>query len=337
MNEQFKSNLIYKFWNGLKIRWKIISIILPTAIIPLVIIIVFSNIRIYNHLEKQGKNFYSTLITQVNKNIDLIYEQYGRTLANMMTISSVQAGLYAPPYKSKQQENDVKKSVMGDATTEGGFRSTAEEKIDGNVHIYELDRKSLLNGTDYTVHILNASVGVLDFNKLLNDPLYLEVKNNNKIRMIFGKLKPGVSSTPEYDARPTIILPYYQTPPEKETDTFTKFVVISLNNDFIPKFFEDMEPLRFGTLYILDRFDNIISLNHPSSDYYYDYDDIRKCYVLGEDDPNPEDEPMNFNDFKIINTDEKILEKEEVKNMLDSTEWGESTKIINFKGREYLA
>ena len=112
MEGQKKINLFSKLWNELKIGWKLLLIILPTAIIPLVIIVAFSGFRINKHLENQGRNFYSTLITQVKKNIDFTYEQYSRTLTNMMEISSVRMGLNAPPYTSKQQENDIKQSVM---------------------------------------------------------------------------------------------------------------------------------------------------------------------------------------------------------------------------------
>lgn len=352
MNGVDNSNLFIKFWNGLKIRWKLLLIILPTAIVPLVLVITYTSLRTYNHLENQSRTFYSTLITQVENNVDMIYEQYGRTLTNMMSISSVKAGLNAPPYNSKQQENEIKQSVMGDAITEGGFRNTAEEKIDGNVFIYELDRKSIINETEYTVHILNSSMGSLNFEKLINDPLFLSVKKNNKIKMIFGKFQPGVSSSTANDLKPIIILPYYQTPPENETDTFTKFVVVQLNEDFVNVTFENIDALKLGTLYILDRFNNIIAFSHPNSNDYYEYDFEKKNYVLGEDSAHPHDEVMNFYDYRLLNTDEKILKTKNVSFLLDSLTAEGVEKIVysedqtknifniknytNFKGKNYL-
>ncbi|HPY86823.1 MAG TPA: hypothetical protein PLG34_02435, partial [Spirochaetota bacterium] len=57
------------FWSYLKIRSKLIFIILPTAIIPLVVVVSFTSWRLYNHLEIQGRESYSTLIQQVSKNV----------------------------------------------------------------------------------------------------------------------------------------------------------------------------------------------------------------------------------------------------------------------------
>ena len=340
------------FWNALKIRWKLLFIILPTAIIPLVIVITFSTIRIYNHLENQGRTFYFTLLTQVKKNIDLLYQQYGRTLTNMMTISSVRAGLNAPPYRTKQEELNIKQMVMGDETTEGGFRNTAEEKIDGNVYLYEMDRKSLATETNYTVHILNAKIGELNYDKLINDPLFLLLKNNNKIKMIFGIFQKGVAQNQENEDKPVIILPYYQKPPEKDTDTFTKFVVVLLNKDFIPVFYQDIEALQFGTLYIMDRNNNIISYNHPGDQDFYDYDTTKKTYTLGNNLPIEEGELLTFSDYQMLNSDMDILKTKDVTKLLDLlTNEGvedmlysqdttvnifEKKNYITYKGRQYL-
>ena len=136
--------------------------------------------------------------------------------------------------------------------------------------------------------------------------------------MAFGKFQPGVSSTSDGDAKPVIILPYYQTPPEKESDTFTKFVVVMLNQDFIEVSFKDIDALKFGTLYILDRFNNVIDFNHPSrNDDYYEYSEAKRTYLLGDDEMNPKGEIMGFFDYKLLNTDIDILKNKTVISFLD--------------------
>jgi serine phosphatase RsbU (regulator of sigma subunit) len=325
-------------------------IILPTAILPLVIVISFSSIRIYNHLESQGRNFYFTLLSQVKKNIDFIYGQYGRTLTNMMNISSVKSGLNILQFNSKEEELSVKKSVMGDATTEGGFRNTAEEKIDGNVIIYELDKKSLIDNKDYTIHILNSQMGVPDLDKLLVDPLFLKVKKNNKIKMVFGKFQKGVINMSGGDDLPIIIFPYYQKPPENENDTFTKFVVVVLNSDFVDIFYKDIDALKLGTLYILDADNNIIARNHPSSDDELEFDYEKNQYIQTVEEKNSQF--MSFNDYKMLNINPDILNHPAVKNFLEEltpegynqilSEIGEGSTIfekknyISFGGKNFL-
>ena len=63
-----------------------------------------------------------------------------------------------------------------------------------------------------------------------------------------------------------MIYPYYAVPPENPEDTFSKFLLVSLNEGFLEQFYQDVAALQYGTLYILDTNNNIVSL--------YDYYDI---------------------------------------------------------------
>ncbi|HOV15657.1 MAG TPA: SpoIIE family protein phosphatase, partial [Spirochaetota bacterium] len=125
------------------------------------------------------------------------------------------------------------------------------------------------------------------------------------------------------------------------------------NQDFVKVSFEDIEALKFGTLYILDRFNNVIAFNHPNINDYYVYDATKKGYILGDDELNPHGELMNFSDYKMLNTDQDILKTKGVSALLNSlTSQGVEDMIyaenqsknifvkknyIEYKGQNYLA
>ncbi|HOJ64247.1 MAG TPA: SpoIIE family protein phosphatase [Spirochaetota bacterium] len=295
--------------NLLNIRTQLLIIIIPIAIIPLIIIVNLVINRIFVHLEKQSRDYYYTILEQVANNLNFVYNQYARTLSNMIEIPEVVQGLTHPPYRSKEEERLVSNNIIGDVNTRGGLRNTVEEKIEGAVFIYEMDRKSLINETDYKIHyVSSANIGP-GLKEIINDPLFQKLKEN-KEKLIFGRFKDYIF--PDGKQRAVIIFPYYKN----NEEDFTKFILITLFPDFIPKFYSSITTLNYGTLYILDRFNNILSQNHPGEDDLYSYDSQKKRYYLEPGDQKSYGD-MSFNDYLVLNTDENILKTEKVKEILD--------------------
>lgn len=300
--------------NGIfKIRSQLLIIIIPIAIIPLIIIVSIVTNRIFAHLENQSRQYYSTLLVQVSNNLNFVYNQYARTLSNMVGIPEVIKGLDSPPYSSMAEERIVSNSIVGDVTVRGGLRNTVEERIEGAVFLYELDRESLLDKTNYKVHYVSSSNIAPKIDLFLNDPLFLMLKEN-KEKMVFGKFQNEAFG--ESEDKPVIIFPLYKE--NSKNETFDEFILITLFTDFIPKFYEGIDSLRYGTLYILDQFDNVLSKNHPGNDDYYEYDPEKKQYVLNDDDPNDPYEKLTFKDYQNLNTDAGILNQKEVRDILNS-------------------
>ncbi len=338
-----------------KIRWQLLLIILPVAIVPLIIVVIFTTNRIFAHLEEQSYNFYSSILSQVASNVDFVYDQYGRTLTNILKIPNVEKGLSYPPYRDPVEESKVSTMIKGrnaiykgNRVIEEGLRKTAEEKIDGDIFLYELDRKSLINNTDYMLHKLNLGIPDPDLNAMLKDPLFLKIKNDNSIKFIFGKFQDGVLKGIDAEKKSVMIFPYYYEPPTKPEDTFTKFILIELFPDFIKKFYSNITHIKYGTLYILDQFDNIIISNHPSDDDYYEYDYKKNSYVLNNDNPDDPVEKMSFKEYKLLNTDPKILQLPEIKEIISKlnheylAEMEEETDlfkkyVISYNNIEYMA
>jgi signal transduction histidine kinase/DNA-binding NarL/FixJ family response regulator len=332
-----------------KMRWQLLIIILAVALIPLLTILPYSSKAIYDHLETESAEHYSSLVQQVSGNMDFVYRQYAEAMTNMLSISEVRNGLLAPPYRSMEEEERVGAAIIGDENTKGGLRNTVEEKIAGAVFLYELDRKSLINRTDYKMHPVSASNVAPSFDMLITDPLFLKPREENSIRMILGKLRAGSITGFEGDQKSVIIYPWYEDPPGEE-EVFQKFLLVTLFPDFMDKFYRDIRKLQFGTLYILDQFDNILSTNHPGDNDYYEYDEDIGKYLLGEDEETVEGELLTFNDYQELNTDPAILEVDEVSgilSLLNQDDMGQKAggvndaifsdlHMIDYKGTEYL-
>jgi serine phosphatase RsbU (regulator of sigma subunit) len=301
-----------------KIIGKLLVISIPTALLPLVIIMSLLSFQIFTHLTDQYQRFYSTILAQISYKFNIVYEQYGRTLANMMEIPEVDYALNHPPYKNEAQEREISRQLIGDEIREGGLRNVASEKIEGFLYIYELDRSSMVSGDEYMVHTVTIRSENPDINRILDDPLFRAVRSDNTIRMIYGKFKEGV--VPGYGSEhiTSFVFPIYYEPPVKKTDTFDKFFLVLLKQDFVSYFYENIEGLNTGTLYVLDRFDNIISRNHPSSNDYYEYDEEAGRYLLSEDD-NADDpsEEMSYTDYQLLNTNSDILKSEVIRDSLE--------------------
>ena len=111
--------------------------------------------------------------------------------------------------------------------------------------------------------------------------------------------------------------------------------------DFLSQLYEVQNSIKFGTLYLMDQFGNVLDKNHPSINDYYDYDKKTGQYILNEgENPNEKYEGMCFADYQMLNTDEKILNSKEVETCIDQYE--ERTilfpecKVINYAGEKFL-
>ncbi|OHD07478.1 MAG: hypothetical protein A2Y34_04860 [Spirochaetes bacterium GWC1_27_15] len=298
-----------------KIRWDLLKFIIPVAILPIIVLIIIISIRIFSYLENQNFKLYSMIISQVKMNLDISYEQNSRTLANLFTIPEVVEGLNAPQYKNGSEEINISEKLIGSETQIGGIRKTMEEKIEGRLYLVELDRTSINNNTPYKIHFSGINQVPPNIDVLKQDILYKQIKNDNQIKTVFGLFKENVISGYE-GKNPVMIAPYYKDPPVNPSDTFAKFIIVVFKSGYIEKYFENIDELKFGTLYVLDKFNNIISYNHPISDDYYNYDENKKIYILGKDSPNPNDELLNFNDYRMLITDKTILQKDYIKDLL---------------------
>ena len=335
---------VISFWGKLKIRYKILLIMIPVAVIPLIIIVSFTSAKIYNHLKEQGQENYTAYISQVTKNINFVYGQYARTMSNMLEIPALIHAFNVPPYNNEQTEKNVDTQMIGDVNTRGGLRQTFEEKIDGILYVVELDRKSLADNKDYKEHLTVAGQTRINMDLLQQDPLFLKLKKDNTLRLVFGRLQSGVIPSDTYGDAPVMIYPYYAVPPENPEDTFDKFLLVTLAPGFLEQFYQDVSALQYGTLYILDTNNQIISFNHPKDNDDYSFENDPKTgkprYILEEGDDKHGYGGLTFKDYTMLNIDNSILDTEYVQNTLNELENDQdiiyTEHHITYNGKQFL-
>ncbi|MBR3731924.1 MAG: hypothetical protein IKN25_04685, partial [Spirochaetales bacterium] len=66
----------------LGIRWQLFSVVTPVAVVPILIIVIFTTIVMFRHLEDRSKDFYASVMQMLAGNIDYTYEQSGRPFTN---------------------------------------------------------------------------------------------------------------------------------------------------------------------------------------------------------------------------------------------------------------
>ncbi|OHD16836.1 MAG: hypothetical protein A2Y34_15110 [Spirochaetes bacterium GWC1_27_15] len=334
----------------LKIRRKILFILLLTSIIPFGICILFMSNRIFNQLNKDSYINYSTILKNLSWNIDLMYSQYEKTLTNMMKLGDVKKGLYSGDFKDAQDELDVTNRVVGyegvksgdQETMETGMRQTIEERIDGYCVIYQLNRKSIIDKTDYKAFKSSRYVQFPNYEELIKEPMFKELTNNKTTEMSLVKLSPNVypkGSPKEVSDIPVLLYPYYSNPKD---DKFDIFLFVGLSYGFIEKFYNEIFNLQYGTFYILDKFDNIVSFNHPNEDDYYQFDEKNGKYIIAKDDKQFDDiTGMTFKEYNLLNTDINILKTNQIKELINKYKinYGKINKnwqIITYKKIDYL-
>ncbi|OHD11833.1 MAG: hypothetical protein A2Y34_11505 [Spirochaetes bacterium GWC1_27_15] len=320
----------------LKIRLQLLFVILPLTILPPLIIALFSSNRLFDYLEKQNTIFYSTVLRQISNNLDFFYNQYGMALYDITLMENFNKIVNNSSYHDKTEEQTLYERLgeTGDNPKGGSIRRNVLSKIAGEFYLVELDKKSLISETDYKQHAFSSTTLNLNIANIIKDPLFLDLKEDKNKKLIFGKLLKESISGFESEKRPVFIYPYYAN----ENDDFQKFIIVILDKNFVTKLYQDISTIQYGTLYIIDKFNNIISKTRPSDDDYYEYDESKKQYVLGDDNPNDPAELLNFEDYKLLNTDENILKTKQVTDLIKKVEESEESHSIKtfFNGIEYL-
>ena len=211
MDRTENENNTNKWRKKTHIRTELLKIILPIAVLPIIFLMVVVSIRVYHQLLAQNVNYYDTVLSQVNINIDSVYEQYARTLSSMIESSVFTNYINSAEAKSKQEEETRDLQLLGDDRSDFGLRNTVQKKIEGFVYIYQMKKKSIRANTDYKMTFCNdngARPPDPIYEKIINDPFFTKVKNDNKIRFAIGKFQNGTIPSMDGDKKTVLIYPY---------------------------------------------------------------------------------------------------------------------------------
>lgn len=325
----------------ISMKTRVLAVSLPIAILPIIIITSIFSKTLFNKLEDQSKTFNTTILTQVANNIDFIYRQYSMSFTDIVEMDNFKKLIGSNKFSSAIEESKLIESLgeISANPSPSSITRNATSKFQGAFFISELDKPSLLRNTDNTLYSFSITNNSIDIKKLVASRMFDEAFNSGN-NLIFGKPEDGIITG--YDSENLQMFLYLYKPEENmQKKDINKLLFLVTHKNFLPDLYKDIDNLKYGTLYILDQFNNILSYNHPSFRDDYDYDEEKKAYVLHEEDPfYLKEEKIGFNDYKLLNTDPKILNiprSKEILSQLGSEDFDvNQTHSIRYKGINYL-
>lgn len=325
----------------ISMKTRVLAVSLPIAILPIIIITSIFSKTLFNKLEDQSKTFNTTILTQVANNIDFIYRQYSMSFTDIVEMDNFKKLTSSNKFSSAIEESKLIESLgeISANPSPSSITRNATSKFQGAFFISELDKPSLLRNTDNTLYSFSITNNSIDIKKLVASRMFDEAFNSGN-NLIFGKPEDGIITG--YDSENLQMFLYLYKPEENmQKKDINKLLFLVTQKNFLPDLYKDIDNLKYGTLYILDQFNNILSYNHPSFRDDYDYDEEKKAYVLHEEDPfYLKEEKIGFNDYKLLNTDPKILNiprSKEILSQLGSEDFDvNQTHSIRYKGINYL-
>ena len=311
-------------------RIRILLTVLPLALVPIIVLTIYTGSSFYKRSLNQNKEFYRDIISQVTTNVDFYYNQYAISFADITQSSVFQKIVNRPEMTSIEDKSftiDGKNYILA-------LEEFLVSKFNGVFLMLELGREDTVNNRSYKHFFIGYSNISFDVEKLKKDPVFLKMSENLV-------MEPILATSEAIRGAKGITQPIFFFPHIKEgSDKIDELMLIIETPTFLNSLYEKNIRLKFGTLYMLDQFGNVQERNHPNVNDYYNFDKERNCYVLEEgDDPDDPFEGMSFAEYRMLNVDEKILQLPKVQEQIQiAEEDGEpSCEIVKFKGKKYLS
>ncbi|MBR2317081.1 MAG: SpoIIE family protein phosphatase [Spirochaetales bacterium] len=311
-------------------RIRILLTVLPLALVPIIVLTIYTGSSFYKRSLNQNKEFYRDIISQVTTNVDFYYNQYAISFADITQSSVFQKIVNRPKMTSIEDKSftiDGKNYILA-------LEEFLVSKFNGVFLMLELGREDTVNNRSYKHFFIGYSNISFDVEKLKEDPVFLKMSENLV-------MEPILATSEAIRGAKGITQPIFFFPHIKEgSDKIDELMLIIETPTFLNSLYEKNIRLKFGTLYMLDQFGNVQERNHPHVNDYYNFDKERNCYVLEEgDDPDDPFEGMSFAEYRMLNVDEKILQLPKVQEQIQiAEEDGEpSCEIVKFKGKKYLS
>ena len=311
-------------------RIRILLTVLPLALVPIIVLTIYTGSSFYKRSLNQNKEFYRDIISQVTTNVDFYYNQYAISFADITQSSVFQKIVNRPEMTSIEDKSftiDGKNYILA-------LEEFLVSKFNGVFLMLELGREDTVNNRSYKHFFIGYSNISFDVEKLKEDPVFLKMSENLV-------MEPILATSEAIRGAKGITQPIFFFPHIKEgSDKIDELMLIIETPTFLNSLYEKNIRLKFGTLYMLDQFGNVQERNHPHVNDYYNFDKERNCYVLEEgDDPDDPFEGMSFAEYRMLNVDEKILQLPKVQEQIQiAEEDGEpSCEIVKFKGKKYLS
>jgi serine phosphatase RsbU (regulator of sigma subunit) len=311
-------------------RIRILLTVLPLALVPIILLTVYTGASFYKRSLNQNKEFYRDIISQVTTNIDFYYNQYAISFADVTQSSVFQKIINRPDMTVIEDSKfliDGKNYIMA-------LEEFLVSKFNGVFLMLELGRKDEINNRSFRHFFIGYSNISFDIEQLKKDPVFKKMSEDLV-------MEPTLATSNAIRGAKGITQPIFFFPYIREgSDKIDELMLIIETPTFLSSLYEKNVRLKFGTLYMLDQFGNVQEKNHPHHNDYYNFDKKRNCYILDEDDdPNDPYEGMSFAEYRMLNTDEGILQHPDVTEQIRiAEEDGEpSCEIVKYKGKKFLS
>ncbi|MBQ1998820.1 MAG: hypothetical protein II220_04970, partial [Spirochaetales bacterium] len=274
----------------LSTRKRLLLVMIPMAVLPLLFVSLYSFNNLYKRMLEQERNFYKDIINQTASNIDFYYNQYA--------ISFIETA------KSQQLANTITHSAdpLEIIPHKDALLQVVAPKFRGLFFLMNFDTKE---SSDEPHKLISLTSNNFDIrvNEFFEGYIYKYLKDKKNMNPIFC-VSPAVYGM-NTSHRPQFYCPIFT----ESKDDILQIMLVVEGRDFCHSLYEKNTRLNLGTLYIRDLFGNVMDINHPYKDDYYEYDYKKNQYILNPgDDPDDPYEEMSFAEYKMLNTNDKILE-----------------------------
>ena len=301
---------------SVRLKWRLLGIILPVALIPIAVIIWFINGRVSQYLRDDRKILNDTMIYQIMRNIDNLYNDAVAKIPALLSPSEMGENIYRESFTNGMEEKDIDMLVNGNDKNGLGLRNIAETlSFEGTIYIINKNLTSINGGTSFKKWVTGNVNEEPNFeNVVLNEPMYKTMNSNISVfdggakigKAILGKLKKETHRLT--DQYVTIMYPILneKSSPDPKSSDYNLYLMLQFINmgdsGMIAKTVKDVDSIQQGTIYVLDYKNDILFCN-----YIKEFGGKEKEY---------EDDPESGIFAKYINDDVKILQNEKVNEAL---------------------
>ena len=301
---------------SVRLKWRLLGIILPVALIPISVIIWFINGRVSQYLRDDRKVLNDTMVYQIMRNIDNVYSDIVAKIPALISPSEIKENIYKKSFANGMEEKDIDDVVNGNDKNGKGIRNMADTlSFEGTIYIINKNLPSINGGTSFKKWVTGTVNEEPKFeNVVLNEPMYKTMNSNISVfdggaktgKAILGKLKKETHRLT--DQYVTIMYPILneQSSPDPKSSDYNLYLMLQFINmgdsGMIAKTVKDVDSIQQGTIYVLDYKNDILFCN-----YIKEFGGKEKEY---------EDDPEYGIYAKYINDDVKILQNEKVNEAL---------------------
>ena len=126
-------------------RIRILLTVLPIALVPIIILTIYTGLNFYKRSLNQNKDFYRDIISQVTTNIDFYYNQYAISFADVIQSSVFKEIITRPDMTVIEDKNfkiEGKEYVVA-------LQDFLVSKFNGVFLMLELGREDVINKRSY--------------------------------------------------------------------------------------------------------------------------------------------------------------------------------------------